>query len=76
MFERTYRLICPIYKQIEQTLQDAGGAPYRTRQPEIHAAQDGEGEITIMQKIQIKKRNVDTYTSRVSGIGEGEEKNP
>ncbi len=33
---------------------------YRARQPEIHAAQDGENTTTIMQEIWCRERNVET----------------
>ncbi len=50
-----------IYNQTGQkTLQEAGGAPHGARQPEIHAAQDEQSEITIMQEVWCRKRNVGT----------------
>ncbi len=45
------------------------------RQSEIHAAQDRESKINIMQEMRCRKINVGTYTLRVSGVGEGEERN-
>ncbi len=65
------------YKLIwQETLQGAGKAPYGARQPEIHAAQDKEGKITIMQEMRFRKRNVGTHILWVSSAREGEEKNP
>ncbi len=39
-------------------LQGAGGAPYRSYQPEIHVAQDVENKITIIQEMPCRKRNI------------------
>ncbi len=46
--------MCPIYykQTVQQTLQDTGRAPYGARQPEKHAAQDGESKITIKNVVQ------------------------
>ncbi len=51
--------------------QVAGGASYRARQPEIHAAQDGENEITIMLEMGCR-RNIVTYTRRVPYVRKSE----
>ncbi len=40
----------------KETLQDPDGAPYRARQPAVHAAQDEESDITTMQEIQSRER--------------------
>ncbi len=46
----------------------AGRAPYRISYPEVHGAQGGDSEITIMQEMRYREGNVRAHTLRLSSV--------
>ncbi len=54
-------------------MQNVGRAPNQAYRSAVHAAQDKENKDSLMQEMRCGKRNVGTYSMRMTSVGKGKD---